>query len=105
MWKGSQLFLMTRLFICIGAVGFTLFAYIEKQNELTELRLAIPVVKKELTALVEENIALKYEIESFENPVHLMELMRNPEYSHLKYPYLSDEIFLPKAAPLKEHHD
>ena len=35
--------------------------YIEKQNELTELRLAIPVLDKEVKALSEENRRLKYE--------------------------------------------
>lgn len=86
-----------RVFICIVVAGVSLFAYIDKQNELTELRLMIPSLTKEVKSIQEENIRLKYEIERFESPIHLMELMRKPEYSHLKYPYLSEEIFLPKA--------
>jgi hypothetical protein len=92
--------LVLRLYICIAAAGLALFAYIEKQNELTELRLAIPSLAREVKKVKEENIRLTYEIERFESPIHLMELMRKPEYSHLKYPYLKDEIFLPKAQPL-----
>lgn len=92
--------IVLRLFICIAAAGLTLFFYIDKQNELTELRLAIPALSKEVKNIQEENIRLRYEIERFESPIHLMELMRKPEFSHLKFPYLKDEVFLPKAAPL-----
>lgn len=89
--------LVFRLMICIIAAGVFLLAYIEKQNELTELRLAIPAIDKEVKALTEENIRLTYEVEQFESPIHLMELMRKPEFSHLKYPYLDDQVFLPKG--------
>jgi len=96
---------IVRLFLCLGAAGLTLLAYIEKQNELTELRLAIPALAKELKSIEEENTRLTYEIERFESPVHLMELMRKPEYSHLKYPYLDEEVFLPKHAPFPRGTD
>lgn len=91
----------SRVFICIAVAGLTLFAYIDKQNELTGLRLLIPALTKEVKGIQEENIRLKYEIERFESPIHLMEMMRKPEFSHLKYPYLSEELFLPKADPLQ----
>lgn len=98
----QQLFFVFRLFICILAAGITLFAYIEKQNELTELRLAIPQLAKEVKNLQEENIRLTYEIEHFESPIHLMELMRKPEFSHLKYPLLPDVVFLHEGTPLRD---
>ena len=85
-----------RCLLCIIAAGVTLFAYIEKQNELTELRLAIPQLAKEVALLREDNVRLKYEIERFESPLHLMELMRSPEFSHLKFPYIDQEIFIPE---------
>lgn len=90
----KQGFLFFRFFLCIFIAGITLFAYIDKQNELTELRLALPALAKNVKSLQEENRRLKYEIESFESPIHLMELMRKPEFGHLKYPYVKDEIFL-----------
>jgi hypothetical protein len=103
MKKPKQQFSFTlRIFACIFAAGLTLFGYIEKQNELTELRLAIPSLTKEVNSLQEENTRLTFEIEQFESPTHLMELMRQPEFSHLKYPSLSDEVFLPQAPPLKD---
>jgi hypothetical protein len=93
--KKAQMLLCMRLFACIFTVGITLYAYIDKQNELTELRLAIPALAKNLRNIQEENVRLKYEIERFESPIHLMELARKPEFGHLKYPYLKDEIALP----------
>lgn len=86
--------LSLRFFLCIFIAGIALFAYIDKQNDLTELRLALPALAKNVKSIQEENTRLKYEIESFESPIHLMEMMRKPEFGHLKYPYIKDEIFL-----------
>lgn len=91
----SELWLAARLLTCIVVAGVTLYAYIDKQNELTELRLEIPVIAKELKRLQEDNIKLNYEIEQFESPIHLMELARKPEFGHLKYPYVKEIIIIP----------
>lgn len=82
------------IFTCIFIAGITLYACIEKQNGLTELRLKIPVLAKEVKRLQEENTRLKYEIDQFESPIHLMELARKPEFSHLKYPTLDKVLIL-----------
>ncbi len=103
--ENRRLKLVLRLYMCIITAGLTLYAYIEKQNELTELRLAIPALTKEVKNIQEENIRLTYAIEQFESPIRLMETMRKPEYSHLKYPYLNEEVFLPKVPPLSHHRD
>lgn len=86
-----------QVFFCIFIAGLTLYIYIDKQNELTELRLTIPVLTKELKQIQEENIRLKYEINQFESPIHLMELARKPEFGHLKYPHLNDVQTLPEG--------
>lgn len=78
--------LFFRLLICIAAAGMTLYLLTEKQNTLTELRIAIPSLTKEVRKLQEENRRLRYEIDRFENPVHLMQLARQPEFGHLKHP-------------------
>jgi hypothetical protein len=57
--------------------------------------LEIPKVAREIEALESKNARLKYLIESFENPIHLMELARKPEFRYLKHPYIKDIIFLP----------
>lgn len=89
---------MKRLFyqilVCISALGLFLYAYVEKQNQLTALRLQIPKLEKEVRTLEEENVQLMYEIEQFESPIHLMELSRNPEFGHLKHPLLKDIVIL-----------
>lgn len=86
--------LLFRLFICIFCAGWTLYKYIDKWNELTELRLAIPILSKEVKDIQEKNLELKYEIERFESPLHLMELARKPEFGHLKHPSLNEVIVL-----------
>ena len=90
-----------KLLICIAVVCFALSSYIDSQNQLTEMRRSIPELKKDLKRLEEENRTLKYEIELFESPVHLMEISRKPEFGHLKYPYVRDVIMI----PLTENED
>lgn len=92
--------LFFRILICILAAGITLYAHIEKNNELVELRLAIPFLNREVKAAQEENIRLQYEIEGFESPVHLLELSRKPEFSHLKFPRLNEVTLISEPDPV-----
>ncbi len=87
--------LLIRIFICILSLGGFLYSYISKQNKITELRLEIPRLSKELAAMQQENVRLQYEIDQFENPLALMELAKQPAYSHLKYPLLNEIITIP----------
>ncbi len=81
-----------RILLCIVvAVGFV-YGYIEKQNELTEVRLLIPVVSKELKGVTENNVRLQYSIYRFENPANLLQLAKRPELSYLKFPNPSEVI-------------
>lgn len=89
--KTFTLGLAIRLSTCLIIASFFIYQFIQKQNELIELRLQIPLAQKELKSLEEENLRLSYSIDSFKNPSNLMELLRTPEFSHLKYPY-SDDI-------------
>lgn len=82
--------LTVRLLVCILAFGISLYSYIDKQNGLTQLRISIPSLRKEVRAIQEENTRLQYEIDQFENPQHLMELTRHGEFSHLKHPLVKD---------------
>lgn len=86
--------LFIRLFICIFCVGLTLYKSIDDLNDLTELQLAIPALSKELQEIKEKNLELRYEIERFESPLHLMELSRQPEFGHLKYPSINEVTIL-----------
>lgn len=86
--------LLIRICTCICGIGLLLYAYIHQQNKLIEIRLRIPQEAKELKVVQEENNRLKYEIDRFESPIHLMELSRKPEFGHLKAPFLKDIIVL-----------
>jgi hypothetical protein len=93
---------MTRLFplkvfICLFTIGGYLYAYLEEQNEVTKLRMEIPRLGQDLKEISEENMRLRFEIESFENPKHLMELVLQNEYSHLKHPIVSDIVMVPQG--------
>ena len=96
--------LSSRILACIAIAGISLYAYIHKQNELTRLRLMIPAITKELKAIQEENIRLKYEIDRFESPIHLMELARKPEFSHLKHPYSNNVLKIQSQPNLASEH-
>lgn len=89
-----------RIFICLFILGFSLFINIFQQNELTELRMIIPSLAKEVRTIQEENMRLQYAIDNFESPIHLMELLRMPEFGRLKYPYIKDVIILPQQQPI-----
>ncbi len=82
-----------RLFALIVICGVSVYAYLDRYNALVQLRIELPIFTKELVALDEENVRLQFEIEKLENPVHLMELAKKPEFSHLKYPYEKDIVF------------
>jgi hypothetical protein len=93
--------LLIRLLICISFVGLILYKYIDKLNDLTELRLSIPILAREVKDIHEQNLELQYNIDSFESPLHLMELARKPEFGHLKYPSLNEIISLPEIPKYK----
>lgn len=88
--------LLIKTLLCIGIAAFSLYAHIDTINDLTALRLAIPILEKEVRALQKENEHLHYEIDRFESPIHLMELSRKSEYGHLKHPLVEDVIILKK---------
>lgn len=88
--------LFIRLLICIFAAGLTLYKYIDKVNELTELRLSIPLLTKEVKEIQEKNLELQYLIDQFESPQHLLELAQKPELGHLRHPMLAEIVFLPE---------
>lgn len=89
--------LLIRLLVCISFVGLVLYKYIDKLNDLTELRLSIPVLVREVKEIHEQNLEFQYCIDSFESPLHLMELASKPEFGHLKYPCIDDILLLPET--------
>lgn len=89
--------------LCLAIASWTLYLHIEGSNELTAMRLEIPKLEKEVKHLQKENQRLQFLIDSFESPLHLMELLRKPEFSHLKFP-LEDEVVVIKY-PAKDFYE
>lgn len=77
-----------------------LFLAIDTQNEMTKLRMELPKLAKQVRMIQEENTRLQYQIDRFENPVHLMELAQNSRFSHLKHPLLDHILTLPSTLAL-----
>ncbi len=92
---------MWRIFLCVICAGLFLYSYIDAQNALTRLRLQIPVLAKQIKDIKEENTHLKYEIELFESPQHLLELASHSEFTHLKQPLLKEIITMPQGVALQ----
>lgn len=84
----------SKMIFCLSSVVGMLYLYIDRQNELIDLRIKVRSLAKELREIQENNINLQYQIDQFESPVHLMELARKPTFSHLKYPYFDDVIII-----------
>jgi hypothetical protein len=98
-----------KLLLCVCFMGFCLYSFLNLQNEMTEFRMQLPKLAKEVKAIHEENERLLFEIERFENPCHLMELARRPEFSHLKHPLfkeimtLNQDVALAHSSAVKEN--
>ncbi len=93
--------LMIRVFLCLSVFSLCLFSYLEKQNEVTQLKLHIPKVAKEIKALHEDNAKWQYEISQLESPENLMELARDSRYSHLRYPLTKDVLTMQQGIALQ----
>ncbi len=79
-----------QVLVCAFSCGGALYAYVRQQNDLTKVRIDLPKLTREVRQLEELNSRLRYEIERFENPKHLMELAKRPEFSHLKHPLINE---------------
>ncbi len=86
--------LLSRLLICIFVVALFLYTFINKQNEITELKIHIPKLAKQVRSLQDENALMRFEISRSENPHDLITLSRSPDFSYLKYPRTSDVIVI-----------
>jgi hypothetical protein len=91
-----------RLLICLLFLGINLYCYIDMTNRQTQMRLELPKYEKAIEMLSQQNIQLKYELENFNNPQHLLELAKQPEYSHLKFPFM-EEVLVISSEIAKKH--
>lgn len=89
--------LLLKIFFCMFVLCLGLFAHLEKQNELTELKMEIPQLQRAVRRLREENERLEYEIDRFESPLNLVELAKRPEFGHFNAPYIEDVMTIQGA--------
>lgn len=94
-----------RVFACLVILGWSLYSYIHTHNQLIALRMRVPELAAELKRLDEEEQRLQFTMEQFEDPVHLMELARKPEFAHLKHPTLADIITVGKDKDGETTHE
>lgn len=92
MKKGKTVII--QLFSCLLAVGACCFSYLEKQNELTKLRLYAPKLLKDVQNIREENTRLRYRIQQLDNPENLIRLAQEEKFSRLKHPPVKDILVL-----------
>ncbi|WP_213318474.1 hypothetical protein [Chlamydiifrater volucris] len=86
--------LFFRLAACCLFSAILMYSYVNKQNEITKVRLAIPRTSADLRELEEENVSLSFIIERYESSENLMEIASLPEYEGLHYPTIDSLVFL-----------
>lgn len=97
--------IILKISICLFVFGICLYSYVDKQNELTFLKIEIPKVAKEIQDLKEKIKQINYEVGMFENPAYLMQLIRQPEFGHLKHPFVEDVLIMPEGIALFDEKD
>ena len=85
---------LIKLLLCIAIAYFFTYRYIDKSNELTSLRLAIPKLAKEVQEIKEKNLELQYAVEQFESSSNLLELWQTEPLAHLKFPDKNSQLTL-----------
>ena len=83
--------MILRVLVCVMIFSVCVYSYIDRNNHITELRFQLPDLADQITVLQEQCATLSYEIERSESPLRLMELARQPEFSHLRHPR-DDEV-------------
>ncbi len=94
--------LLLKLGFCLGVLSLCLYSYLNKQNELTHLKIRLPQLEKEIKLVREENCRLQYEIDRVESPVRLIELAHHPEFSHLKHPLMKEILTVDEGIALSD---
>jgi hypothetical protein len=91
-----------RASVCTAVLGWCVFSYLETQTSLTDAKIQLPKLEKEIASIREEAQRIQYEIDQFQAPNHLIEMAHRPEYSHLKHPLLKEILTVPEAIASNE---
>lgn len=88
--------------VCFTVFGFCLYSYLDEQNALTKLKMQLPQKEKEIRMIREEMNRLSYQVDQFENPSNLIEIVHRPEFGHLRHPILREILTVPEALAVNE---
>lgn len=94
-----------RCILCILAIGYFQYIYLQKQHEVTKLRLSIPQLSAKVKKTKEENLHLRFLVDQFENPQYLSKIARDKRFAHLRYPLLSEVITIRSYDKPSLEHD
>ena len=83
-----------KLAVCILGCTAVSYEHIHELNKLTAMRIQIPQIQQEIAYVNEEIDRLNFEFRSVENPVHLLSLAKNAEFSELRYPLQEEVVVL-----------
>lgn len=91
-----------KILICFAAFTGYLYSVLQKQNKISKLSFKLPRLEKELRSIEEENIKLRYKLNAFTSPEHLLALLKQSEYSHLKFYTAPETLKMNSGIALKE---
>ncbi len=87
-----------KLAVCILGCTLVSYEHIYELNKMTAMRIQIPQIQQEIAYVNEEIDRLNFEFRIAENPVHLLSLAKNAEFSELHYP-LQEEVVVLNLEP------
>ncbi len=90
----SERYFWQKVVLCACFIGWTLYAYIDKVNQVTEARIRLPYLQKECKKLQEENRRRAFVIKQFEDPKQLLLLAKQPEFGHLRAPSTAEILIV-----------
>lgn len=90
-----------QLAFCLAVFSLCLYSYQSKQNELTHLKIRLPELENEISAIREEALRLQFEIDRAEGPSRLIELAHQPEFRHLKHPLIKEVLTVREGIALQ----
>jgi len=92
--------MILRTAVCIFFLGVSMYSYIDKQNQVTKLKIKLPEIAREIRTLRQENMHLQYAVDKFESPENLMALARTEPFAHLKHPAFNEIVTLAQGEML-----
>ncbi len=85
---------MIKLVVCVIAVATVSYEHLYEINQLTAKRMMIPSLEQEIALMNEEIDEVNFAFQTVENPIKLLKIAKNPDYSGLKFPLEEDLVIL-----------